>query len=64
MVARGVAKLALVIGGVAAGSVAAFERTAGVLTPGRLTPERYIAALRPPGARRRTTGATTRTATA
>ena len=49
MAASGAAKGGLIIAAVAVGSVAAFAWTAGFLTPDRLAPERYIAALRPPG---------------
>ncbi len=49
MAATGTARGGLIIAAVAVGSVAAFAWAAGFLTPGRLAPERYIAALRPPG---------------
>ncbi len=44
----GAARGGLVIAAVAAGAVAAFAWTAGFLSPDRLAPERYVAALRPP----------------
>ena len=49
MAASGTARGALIIAGVAAGAVAAFAWAAGFLTPGRLAPERSVAALQPPG---------------
>lgn len=52
MAARGAVRGVAIIACVAVGSVAAFAWAAGFLTPDRLAPERYIAALQPPGGAR------------